>query len=145
MKNQKRIGELKIPFLDTYFKKRGFINSKIIKSWQEIAGELHQWSIPIKITFPKYRNDEGTIHIKVYSSRALEIEMKKKIIINNINIMFGYNAINNIRLLHGKLEQPIIKQKKSTQNHENYFDPKQFKINDKKLTAALKKLGMKLN
>ena len=109
------------------------------------APELHQWSIPIKITFPKYRNDEGTIHIKVSSSRALEIEMKKKIIINNINIMFGYNAINNIRLHHGKLEQKVIKQKKSTQNHENYFDPKQFKINNKKLTVALKKLGMKLN
>ena len=56
MKNQKRIGELKIPFLDTYFKKRGFINSKIIKSWQEIAGELHQWSMPIKITL-KFNSD----------------------------------------------------------------------------------------
>ena len=59
MKNQKRIGELKIPLLDTFLKKRGFINSKIIKSWHEIAGELNQWSTPLKITFPKNRNDEG--------------------------------------------------------------------------------------
>ena len=44
MKNQKRIGELKIPLLDTFLKKRGFINSKIIKSWHQIAGELNQWS-----------------------------------------------------------------------------------------------------
>ena len=82
MKNQKRIGELKIPLLDTFLKKRGFINSKIIKSWHEIAGELNQWSTPLKITFPKNRNDEGTLHLKVSSSRALEIEMQKKEIVN---------------------------------------------------------------
>ena len=145
MKNQKRIGELKIPLLDTFLKKRGFINSKIIKSWHEIAGELNQWSTPLKITFPKNRNDEGTLHLKVSSSRALEIEMQKKEIVNKVNIMFGYKAINNIRLLHGKIEPKVIEEKKSYKNYESYFDPNQFKINNKKLLDALTKLGTKLN
>ena len=145
MKNHKRIGELKIPLLDTFLKKRGFINSKIIKSWHEIAGELNQWSTPLKITFPKNRNDEGTLHLKVSSSRALEIEMQKKEIVNKVNIMFGYKAINNIRLLHGKIEPKVIKEKKSYKNYESYFDPNQFKINNKKLMDALTKLGTKLN
>ena len=145
MKNQKRIGELKIPLLDTFLKKRGFINSKIIKSWHEIAGELNQWSTPLKITFPKNRNDEGTLHLKVSSSRALEIEMQKKEIVNKVNIMFGYKAINNIRLLHGKIEPKVIKEKKSYKNYESYFDSNQFKINNKKLMDALTKLGTKLN
>jgi len=145
MKNQKRIGELKIPLLDTFLKKRGFINSKIIKSWHEIAGELNQWSTPLKITFPKNRNDEGTLHLKVSSSRALEIEMQKKEIVNKVNIMFGYKAINNIRLLHGKIEPKVIREKKSYKNYESYFDSNQFKINNKKLMDALTKLGTKLN
>ena len=71
--------------------------------------------------------------------------MQKKEIVNKVNIMFGYKAINNIRLLHGKIEPKVIKEKKSYKNYESYFDPNQFKINNKKLLDALTKLGTKLN
>ena len=71
--------------------------------------------------------------------------MQKKEIVNKVNIMFGYKAINNIRLLHGKIEPKVIEEKKSYKNYESYFDPNQFKINNKKLLDALTKLGTKLN
>ena len=48
MKYQTKIGDVSIPGLDEFLKKRGFIHNKIITSWPTLAGDAKNWSFPLK-------------------------------------------------------------------------------------------------
>ena len=111
MKNQKKIGDVVIPSLKSFLENRGFIHSKLVSSWSRIANEASNWSIPIKITFPYKSFDNGTLHVKVTPTRAPELSMVSKQIIDRINANFGYKAIEKIHLHHGKHNKTDFKEK----------------------------------
>ena len=151
MKNQKKIGDIVIPSLKSYLENRGFIHSKLISSWARIANEASDWSIPIKITFPNKTSDNGTLHVRVIPSRAPELSMVSKQIIDRINANFGYKAIEKIHLHHGKHIKKTFKEK--TDNKKRLGDELQEikkiksylpKIKNLNLLNALTKLGIGL-
>ena len=84
-------------------KKRGFYESKIISSWDDIVGvEIGQYSVPRKIFFPKDTNSKGTLYIDSYNgSAATELSFMEEIVIEKLRIFFGFEVISKL----------IIKQK----------------------------------
>ena len=88
MKHQSKLGDIKIPYLNDFLKKRGFVQNKIISSWSSLIGEFKSYASPIRIKFPKNKFDEGTLIVNVKSGIGPEIEMKSKDIIDKINSMW---------------------------------------------------------
>lgn len=146
MKNQIKIGDIKIPILNDYLKKRGFIHSKIVSSWATITKEYAQFSSPIKIKFAKNKFDDGTLFIRVKSGLGPELEMMNINIINRINSMIGYRAINKIKFQNGDFEDEKMQDKKIIENPKlnTKFNPKIKKIKSEKLAEALLQLGKKI-
>ena len=147
MKYQTKIGDVSIPGLDEFLKKRGFIHNKIIASWPTLAGDAKNCSFPLKINFPKNKKASGTLHIKIKSGLGPELEMQSKEIIDKINSMFGYKAINKIKLHNSffksdsnelgiSFEKPILKSKINNNIK---------KIKNQKLAGVLIKLGAEIS
>ena len=81
-------------------RERGYLISRIIINWQDIAGEAAAWSYPVNISFGTYENQEiGTLTLNVASGRAPEMQMHKSEIIIKCNQLFGYNAIAKINII----------------------------------------------
>ena len=146
MKNQIKIGDIKIPILNDYLKKRGFIHTKIVSSWATLTEEYAKFSSPIKITFAKNKFDDGTLFIRVKSGLGPELEMKSINIISRINSMFGYKAINKIKFQNGDFEDEKMQNKKIIENSKlnTKFNEKIKKIKSEKLAEALIQLGKKI-
>lgn len=67
---------------------------KINSNWENIVGKkIYQYSLPYKINVNK---DKTNIIIFCSNNIAFEIEHSKKNILNNINLLFGYEFINDI-------------------------------------------------
>ena len=146
MKNQIKIGDIKIPILNDYLKKRGFIHTKIVSSWATLTKEYAKFSSPVKIKFAKNKFDDGTLFIRVKSGLGPELEMKSINIINRINSMFGYKAINKIKFQNGDFEEEKMQNKKIIENSKlnAKFNQKINKIKSEKLAEALIQLGKKI-
>ena len=146
MKHQTKIGDIKIPILNEYFKKRGFIHNEIVSSWQVLTENLSKHTSPVKIKFPKNKVNDGTLFIKVKSGLGPELEMHTKKIIDKINSKFGYKAINKIKLQNGDFrynEQKVLGPvEKSKLNAKLYSKIK--KIKNQSLADALLKLGKEI-
>lgn len=82
------------------FKKQGFLNGSIVEDWDSIIGNQYKDQIiPDRITFPKGKNNGGTLHVFVSSGGAsLIIEHNKKEILSRINTYYGYQALSNIQM-----------------------------------------------
>ena len=145
-KYQTKIGDIKIPLLNEYFKKRGFIHNEIISSWEALTENFSKHTSPLKIKFPKNKINDGTLFIKVKSGLGPELEMHAKKIIDKINSKFGYKAINKIKLQNGDFkydEQKVLEPvEKSKLNAKLYAKIK--KIKNQSLAYALLKLGKEI-
>ena len=147
MKYQTKIGDINIPGLDKFLKKRGFIHNKIITSWSTLAGDAKDWSLPLKIDFPKNKKEEGTLHIKIKSGLGPELEMQSKEIIDKINSMFGYKAINKIKLHNSFFRDDYNELDINSEkpNIKNKINNNIKKIKNQELAGALIKLGVEIN
>ena len=146
MKHQTKIGDVRIPLLNDYLKKRGFIQNEIVSSWEVLTENFSKYTSPLKIKFPKNKVNDGTLFIKVKSGLGPELEMHTKKIIDKINSKFGYKAINKIKLQNGdfkynrqKVLEPV---EKSKLNPKLYAKIK--KIKNQSLAEALLKLGKEI-
>ncbi len=100
----RRIGELSPDIGRAAFKKFGFVQSSIVTRWPEIVGDRYaQVSQPDMIRFPRGERANGTLHLTVESAAATLIQHVIPDIIARVNQFFGYAAINNIRLLQGRV------------------------------------------
>ena len=146
MKHQTKIGDIKIPLLNDYFKKRGFIHNEIVSSWEVLTENFSKHTSPLEIKFPKNKVNDGTLFIKVKSGLGPELEMQTKKIIDKINSKFGYKAINKIKFQNGDFkynEQKVLEPvEKSKLNPKLYAKIK--KIKNQSLADALLKLGKEI-
>ena len=147
MKYQTKIGDINIPGLNEFLKKRGFIHNKIITSWSTLAGDAKNWSLPLKINFPRNKKEKGTLHIKIKSGLGPELEMQSKEIINKINSMFGYKAINKIKLHNSFFRDDYNELDINSEkpNIKNKINNNIKKIKNQEVAGALIKLGVEIN
>ena len=77
---------------------RGFAQSRVLTHWSEIVGEeISSVSIPSKVS---YKTDGlgATLTILTSGSSGPILEMQKEFIRTKINAVYGYNAVQKIKI-----------------------------------------------
>ena len=82
-----------IKITDVAIRKRGFVESALIHKWASIVGkEIATWSVPNRLVFLRGSTLDATLHLDVLSARALEIQHNELVILERINVVFGYKS-----------------------------------------------------
>ena len=131
---------------------RGFAQSRVLTHWSEIVGEeISSVSIPTKVS---YKTDGlgATLTILTSGSSGPILEMQKEFIRTKINAVYGYNAVQKIKitqssplaLIH-KNENPqsvISKKNKPKVEISTSLEKAVNEIDDKNLRQALEELAI---
>ena len=84
---------------DKAIRKRGFVEAAVVHKWASIVGgEIADWSSPNRIVFLRGSKLDATLHVDVLSARALEIQHREPVLLERINVVFGYKAISKIAI-----------------------------------------------
>lgn len=123
---------------------------KLISEWGSIAGaEIASKAVPVEIKYSKDSRDKNKaiLHIAVNSADSLDISYQKNLLIERLNIFFGYPAIKDIKIIHNKTTLLSSRKGKKTilknfsEEEEKTLDKKLDKIEEKDLKIALKNFG----
>ena len=135
--DERKTGDLKnisgvlMPLAKKLVGKKAFAEADIISGWADIVGkETASFAKPLKIDFKKDERTGGTLIVETYSGAyALELQAKSKIFIDKVNVFFGYQAVNNIKIIQNSkmpsnLTEDVINHKKMlvTSEEENYIE-----------------------
>ena len=96
------------------FGKRGLAGADILRHWRDIVGaELARMCAPERIAWPRPQTHAHTetgeaeggavLHIRVEGPQAIEVQHRSGEIIERVNRMFGYAAIDKIRIMQAPL------------------------------------------
>ena len=92
--------------LKKHIKKGGYNFSNIVDNWTKMVNKkISDSCYPITVKMGKEMRD-GTLVLNVLHGKEIEIEYKKREIIDKINSFFGYNCISHVNL---KIIQNTIK------------------------------------
>lgn len=97
------------------FRSHGFAEGAVIRHWKEIAGaHLAECSLPLRLSRPRGKKAGGaTLHLLVESAAALEVQHQIPLLIEKLNIFYGYPAIMRIALIQGRVAPPKQKEKRA--------------------------------
>lgn len=91
----------------TAFRKFGFIQSSVVSRWREIVGDrLAAVTQPAMIRFPAGQKAGGTLHLTISGAHAPMLQHVAPDIIGAVNRFFGYAAIAQVRMTHGRVTPP---------------------------------------
>ncbi len=86
------------------FARYGFAVAAILTEWRTIVGvPLADHTLPERLAFPKGQRRDGTLHLRVESAWALEVQHLSHRIIERINGHFGFSAVARVTLRHGPM------------------------------------------
>ena len=123
--------------LRKYIRKSGYNYSYIVDNWTKmVSREISDACYPITVKMKKDMKD-GNLILNVIHGKELEVEYKKKEIIDKINSFFGYNCISQVTL---KIVQNKIKTNdKIFPKIKNFskIKEKMDKVNDVELKSSL--------
>ena len=123
--------------LKKYIRKSGYNYSNIVDNWTKmVSKEISDACYPITVKMKKDMKD-GNLILNVIHGQELEVEYKKKEIIDKINSFFGYNCISQVTL---KIVQNKIKTNdKIFPKIKNFskIKEKMDKVNDVELKSSL--------
>ncbi|MDS7596395.1 DUF721 domain-containing protein [Agrobacterium tumefaciens] len=115
-----QIAEIANGIMDPVLSKRAGINTALLGSWDEIAGDdFADCTRPEKITWP--RRDEGpdrggyqsgVLTIACEGARALFLTHAQGELIARINGFFGFPAIRQIRIVQKPVSQTMTRRRK---------------------------------
>ena len=123
--------------LKRHLKKGGYNYSNIVDNWTNIVNKkTSDACYPITIKMGKNMK-EGTLILNVIHGKEIEIEYKKKEIIDKINSFFGYECISNIilKIIQDKFEKREKKFPKI--KNLNEIKKKMKKVNNQQLKSSL--------
>ena len=131
---------------------RGFAQSRVLTHWSEIVGEeISSVSIPTKVS---YKTDGlgATLTILTSGSSGPILEMQKEFIRTKINAVYGYNAVQKIKITQSsplalirKNENPqsvISKKNNPKVEISTSLEKAVNEIDDKNLRQALEELAI---
>ena len=146
----KNISGVLMPLAKKLIGKKAFAEADVICNWKDIAGdEISAYSRPIKIDFKKDERTGGTLFVETYSGAfALELQTKSKLLIDKVNVFFGYQAVAHIKIVQNSkhpdvIVQDVIKPQKMlvSEEEENYIEEVSNGLKSNNLEDALKRLG----
>ena len=137
-------------------RQRGQILAKLVASWPEIAGDTSSWCLPADIRFSGQSRRQGTLSLCVASGRGPQIQMLAPQLIEKVNQLFGYAAIEKTRIRQdfintSALNSPVqsskdsIKQNKASTLTLSRIEKATAQIENPELRASLIRLGKSLS
>jgi hypothetical protein len=128
--------------------KKSLLFGKMVLEWQHIAGpEMAAKTMPLDLKFAKKpdQKSQATLHLAVQSAYALELSYQKSLLIERLNIFFGYPAIKDIKMIQqtamSQSRMNTVKNRPLTVQEERALDDMVEKIKENDLQTALKNLG----
>ena len=131
---------------DVAIRKRGFVESALIHKWTSIVGkEIAAWSVPNRLVFLRGSTLDATLHLDVLSARAPEIQHSQLVILERINVVFGYKAINKIAIRQVNSLSRTVKQSPKpavlTESEKSWVSDQIKNHSNAELKNALEALG----
>jgi len=94
------------PVVRPSLKAQGVAASKIIVEWEQIVGkELAAYTMPVKLTFPRDKNSEGTLTVACEGAYSLTLQHIQPVIMERIASYFGYRAVARINIEQRKISK----------------------------------------
>ncbi len=134
------------------FGKKNLLFGKMLGEWQNIAGpEIAARSTPLDLKFQ--RQPEGAkggaqavLHLGVQTAYALELSYQKGLLIERLNMFFGYRAIKDVKIIQNSEIMVNKKPAKAftrplTLQQQQSIDTQVAEIKENDLQTALKNLG----
>jgi len=85
------------------FRRFGFVQSAVVSRWAEIVGERYaKVSSPESIRFPTGRKSGGVLTLLVEGAHSPLLQHLSPLIIERVNLFFGYEAVNRVVFRQGK-------------------------------------------
>ena len=121
--------------------KKGHIYSETLDNWRYIIGDKL-----FKVCYPKsFKNSNqlrgSCLNIMVKRGHEVDLEYSKKLIIDKINIFFGYNVVEKIKLITFEGEQKKYKESYNKNASESEYIEKISKIKNDKIKNSLIELS----
>ena len=123
--------------LKKHLKKGSYNYSHIVDNWTKIVSEkISNACYPLTVKMGKEMRD-GTLVLNVIHGKEMEVEYKKKEIIDKINVFFGYNYINKVTLKI--VQDTVLTNKKVFPKIKNFskIEEKINKVNNDELKNSL--------
>ena len=129
--------------------KKSLLFGKMIADWPNIAGaDIAAKTVPLDLKYAKKldQKSQATLHLAVQSAYALEVSYQKSLLIERLNMFFGYPAIKDIKIIQ---QTSVMDSKKETaaptrpltMQQEKVLDGIVAEIQENDLQTALKNLG----
>ncbi len=148
MNGPRRIGQTVPEVAGKVLGKRGLAFGALITDWPAIVGQqLSQRTAPDKLSFPRGKREEATLHIRAMGAIALELQHLEPQIIERINSFFGYHAVARIKLIHAGLPaapSPMLRPRALTTDEEASVATTIAAVEDEELRATLERFGRSL-
>jgi hypothetical protein len=135
------------------FEKHGFSTVALLTDWASIVGsDLAVYSVPERLKWQKgvdaygavedgaERRPGATLMLRVEGSRAIEVQMRARQIIERINAYFGYRAVAEIRIVQGPVARPAVEARKTEVELTKPASPEVTRVGDPALREALARL-----
>tara|TARA_Y100000590_G_scaffold92568_1_gene104704 strand:+ start:7390 stop:7869 length:480 start_codon:yes stop_codon:yes gene_type:complete len=120
-------------------KRNSYNYSEIMNKWENlISGNITKVSYPKSIKIDP-NNNKNVLVLSIKRGNEILIEYSKKEIINKINSYFGYNYLNEIRLVSDNSEKKI-KKIKTNKIFSEKIEEKISKIENKNIHKAFSDL-----
>lgn len=130
------------------FKRRGFVEHRIITHWPEIIGHtLVLYCAPKRVFFSSKEKVDGTLVVEVFNSAlATELQHMEPTIIDKIASYFGYNAVSRIKIIQNikateTLSSPRLNTPKVSKKRMELLEEQTSNISDPELKKRLMSLG----
>ena len=143
------VGAMLKPLAKSILGSNGFTEIDLLSNWNELAGDMAEYTLPKYLTYTGNNKQNGVLHIEVPSGAfALELQHREKILINKINCFFGRNAVSSLKISQNP-QFPIkdiesvgnIQKKLVTADEENYIIELSQGISNQDLQDHLISLG----
>lgn len=129
--------------------KKSLLFGKMLAEWPHIVGaDVAGKTAPLDLKYAKKvdQKSQATLHLAVQSAFALEISYQKSLLIERLNMFFGYPAIKDIKIIQqtdvmSNRKASSVSRRQITQGEEKILDGIVAEIQENDLQTALKNLG----
>jgi hypothetical protein len=123
---------------------KGFAEAGLFTHWAEIAGAaLASASLPIKLSFPRGKREDGTLTVRCGGPAALELQHLTTSVLERINQHFGYRAVSRLKIEQGDVarRKPQIPAPPLTSLEQGVINRAVEAVDNTEIRATLTRLG----
>lgn len=149
-KHMTRLSKLVDPMIEPSARARGFVFSRIISQWQQIAGDMASWCQPVELKFNMGETRNGSLKLAIASGRGPEANQQAESIISRVNAAFGYSAVSRLSFVQTLKIMPVQPEHRETTPTDSQLQQNQYiwtldetlqQVKSPELRAALRRLG----